>query len=142
MKTQTTHPTLTIDYKNLFQSLTAAYIVFGVDDPTFTILEENDAHAAIAMQQRERVIGRPLFDVFPDTSVQYRETGVSELLQSIRKVIRTGKPDTMPRLNYDLKDQHGQLQQKYWSVSHHPVFSVDGKVKAVYQATEDVTETV
>lgn len=134
--------TLTIDHQQLFQSLVSAFIVFDIDDPTFTIIEENEAHANIAMVKRDDVIGRPLFDVFPDTSEEYKKTGVSQLLVSIRKVIKTGKPDVMPRLNYDLKDESGELKMMYWSVSHHPVFDDEGKIRAVYQATEDITEKV
>lgn len=132
--------TLTIDHQKLFQSLTSAYIVFDVNDPNFTIIEENEAHASVAMVNRADVIGKPLFEAFPDTSEEYVKTGVSELLESIRTVVATGKSDVMPLLNYDLKDQSGELATKYWSVSHHPLFDGDGKVCAVYQATEDITE--
>jgi PAS domain S-box-containing protein len=142
MKTQATHTTVPIDYKDLFQSLSSAYIVFRVDDPDFTIIEENEAHARAAMVKRDDVIGRPLFDVFPDTSEKYIKTGVSDLLESIRSVIETHKPDSMPLLNYDLKDQSGELTTKYWAVSHHPLFNKEGDVYAVYQATEDITDKV
>lgn len=131
-----------IDSGTLFRSLNTPYIVFGVDDPDFTILEENEAHAKVAMVERDKVIGRPLFDVFPDTSEQYVETGVSRLLESIRKVIRTGKPDAMPRLSYDLKDQTGTFKTMYWSVTHYPIRGKSGKIIAVYQETKDTTEEV
>lgn len=129
-----------IDSGRLFQSLHTPYIVFGVDDPDFTILEENEAHAKVAMVDRERVIGRPLFDVFPDTSEQYIESGVSQLLESIRKVIRTGKPDAMQNLSYDLKDPSGTFKTMYWSVTHYPVRGKSGKIIAVYQETKNITD--
>ncbi|MDB5187251.1 MAG: hypothetical protein JWM07_723, partial [Candidatus Saccharibacteria bacterium] len=47
----------TIDYKELFRSLSSAFIVFGIDDPTFTIIEENEAHASIAMVKRDDTVG-------------------------------------------------------------------------------------
>lgn len=139
MKTQ---DTLIIDHEQLFQSLASAYIVFDIDDPIFTVIEENEAHAAVAMVKRENVIGRPLFEVFPDTSNEYKATGVSQLLESIRRVIKTGKPDVMPRLNYDLKDHSGTLKTKYWSISHHPIHDANGVLCAVYQVTDDITEKV
>lgn len=139
MKQRTTP---SINYQSLFRSLSAAYIVFDVNDPEFTILEENEAHAQIAMRQRDQVIGRPLLEAFPDTSESYVTTGVSELLESIRKVIRTGESDEMSQLSYDLEDTNGQLKQMYWRVSHHPVFADDGAVQAVFQATEDITDEI
>lgn len=142
MRAEITENVRHIDSNTLFQSLNTPYIVFGVDDPDFTILEENEAHAKVAMVDRQKTIGRPLFDVFPDTSEQYIETGVSLLLESLRKVIRTGKPDAMPNLSYDLKDRSGTFKTMYWSVTHYPVYGKSGKVIAVYQETKDITDEI
>lgn len=131
-----------IDNGTLFQALNTPYIVFGVDDPDFTILEENAAHADVAMVTRARTVGRPLFDVFPDTSEAYIETGHSELLESIRKVIRTGKPDQLANLSYSIKDPTGTFEQRYWSVTHYPVKGKSGRVIAVCQETRDITDRV
>jgi PAS domain S-box-containing protein len=138
----TVQNTLTIDHKKLFQSLANAYIVYGVDDPDFTILEENQAHGDIAMVKREDIIGRPVFDVFPDVSEEYMKTGVSLFKESVRKVIRTKEPDLMPNLKYDLVDTKGNVTQKIWSLVHYPVFDEDNNVIAVCQSTDDVTDKV
>ena len=133
---------LGLNVTTLFHSLNTPYIVFGVDDPAFTVLEENDAHASVAMVTREQVIGKPLLEAFPDTSEQYQKTGESRLLESIRKVIKTKRPDTMPRLHYNLRDKTGNYTQKFWNVTHYPVLDKEGHVTAVFQATEDMTDEV
>ena len=138
-KTQSNNSVL--DFEELFRSLGTAYIVFDVNDPTFTVIEENQAHADIAMVERKNVIGKPVLEAFPDTSEEYVTKGESRLITSIRKVIATGKPDMMQDLSYDLKDKHGVLTTKFWEVTHYPVFK-DGKVTAVCQQTKDITETV
>lgn len=138
MKQQTAKQSL--NYAALFKSLATAFIIFGTDDPTFTILDENEAHAALAGLKRDDVVGRPLFDVFPDMSEEYVKRGHSQLLESIRKVIATGKPDALPNLHYDIKDSKGNMQSRYWSVVHEPIVDADGKVVAVYQQTTDLTE--
>jgi PAS domain S-box-containing protein len=130
----------TLNFKDLFRSLGTAYMVFDVNDPFFTILEENQAHADIAMVERKDVIGKPFLDVFPDTSEEYIAKGDSKLLISIRKVIATGKPDAMPDLRYDLKDKKGVLTTKLWEVTHFPIIE-SGKVKAVCQQAVDITGT-
>lgn len=129
-----------LNYEKLFQVLPGAYIVFLADDPMFTIIDENETHAQVAMKNRRNVIGKPLLKAFPDASEEYVKTGVSRLVESIRKVIKTGKPDTMPDLKYDLMNKKGVLVQKYWSVTHYPIFDDKKKVIAVYQATEDITQ--
>lgn len=131
-----------LNYKELFQSLPGAYIVFGVDDPNFTILEENEAHARVAMVQTEDIIGKPLLEVFPDTSEEYKKAGRSRLIESVRSVIKSGKPDVMPELHYNIKDTHGAYVEKFWNVTHFPLLDEDRNVVAVYQATEDITERV
>lgn len=139
MKLQTT---LTIDHKKLFQSLANAYIVYGVDDPDFTILEENRAHAKIAMVKRDEIIGKPVFDVFPDVSEEYLKTGMSLFKESVRKVIRTKQPDAMPNLKYDLVDKTGAITQKIWSLVHYPIFDDENNVIAVCQETDDITDKI
>ena len=129
-----------LNFKEVFCSLGMAYIVFDANDPFFTILEENQAHAEVAMVERKDVIGKPLLDAFPDTSEMYVTKGESKLLTSIRKVIATGNSDTMSELRYDLKDKKGVLTTKFWEVTHHPIIE-GGTVKAVCQQTKDITDT-
>ena len=140
MKAEITTSIRHIDSNTLFQSLDTPYIVFGVDDPDFTILEENAAHAKVAMVDRDKTVGRPLFDVFPDTSEEYVDTGRSELLESIRNVIRTGKSDRMPGVSYSIRDKTGTFEERYWDLTHYPVFGKSGKVIAVYQETRDISD--
>jgi len=138
-KPQTTRSV--INFEQLFLSLGTAYIVFDVNDPVFTVIEENQLHAEIAMVEREDVIGKPVLEAFPDTSEEYITKGESQLLNSFRKVIATSKPDMMPELSYDLKDKKGVLTTKFWEVTHYPVFQ-DGKITAICQQTKDITETI
>lgn len=130
-----------LNFESIFQSLTGAYIIFDVNDPDFTILDENQTHAEIAMVKREDVVGKPLLEAFPDSSDDYVKRGESALLNSIRKTIATKLPDEMAHLHYDLKDQTGTLVPKYWSVTHYPVMN-NGEVTAVYQETKDITDSV
>lgn len=130
-----------LDFEDLFRSVGTAYIVFDIDDPHFTIIDENQAHADMAMVERSAVVGKPVLEAFPDTSKDYLETGKSRLLESIRKVIRTGEPDMMPDLSYDLMDYEGSLTTKFWQVTHYPIFE-KGKVRAVCQQTRDITDRI
>jgi PAS domain S-box-containing protein len=129
-----------IDYQQFFNSLPNPYIAFLPNDPVFTIVAENEAHAQVALGTIANSVGKPTFDVYPDNSEKYKKTGVSDLLESFRKVIKTGKPDTMPILNYDVKGPDGKFVEKWWRVTHYPVFDASGKLSFFYQATEDITD--
>ena len=130
-----------LNFKSVFHSLGTAIIVFDVNDPEFTVMDENESHASIAMVDRNKVIGMPLLEAFPDTSEDYTSKGESKLIESIRKVIATGQPDSMPELSYDLRDTEGTMTTKFWDVTHFPIIE-DGVVTAVFQQTKDISETV
>lgn len=136
----TSHPPKTINHQRLFRSLETPYIVFAADDPKFTIVEQNDAHARVSLVNHEDVLGKPLLEAYPDNSDEYKKTGKSELIESIRLVIKSGKRDVMPNLRYDIRDKEGNYEQRIWSLVHSPVKDETGRVVAVYQATEDITE--
>lgn len=133
--------TFNFDFEKLFHSIGTAYIVIEANDPVFTVIEQNKSHADNTMVNREDVIGKPVLEAFPDTSEEYVKHGKSRLLESFRKVIATGQPDTMPDLSYDLKDKDGNLKTLFWEVKHYPVFD-KGVVKAIYQQTTDITNTI
>lgn len=112
------------------------------DDPTFTIVAETQEHEKIAMVSPGEIIGKPFFEAFPDTSDEYKKTGVSVIAESFRRVIKTKKPDTMPVIRYDIKDQHGKYVTKYWQATHYPMFDEKDKLILILQDSRDVTEEV
>ena len=140
LNTMMTPHAQTVDYESLFASFDTAIIIFNVNDPDFTIIEENKAHATLAMTNRDDVIGKRVLDVFPDTSVEYIEKGNSQLLESFRRVIKTGRSDAMPQLDYPIKNESGELVHRTWRVVHWPLKNSEGRVTAVYQATVDITD--
>jgi signal transduction histidine kinase/PAS domain-containing protein len=131
-----------VDFGNIFDKSPLQNIVWGVDDPVFTILAQSDKHAAATLNGKEKVVGLPLLQAFPDTSEAYRKTGHSALIESIRKTIKTKKVDVMPTVRYDIQDDKGVYIERYWQASHHPLFNAKNQVYAVFQVTEDVTDTI
>lgn len=129
-----------IDYQKLFDALPGRYIAMLPNDPEFTIVAENAEHAKVAMVDPANTVGKSLFEVFPDTSETYKKTGKSELAESFRRVIKSGKPDAMATLRYDLKQPDGKVVPRYWRVTHYPLLDERGDVTLVYQNTEDITE--
>lgn len=132
----------TVDYQALFDAVPNAYIVFGADDPDFTIVAENKAHMDVALAKKRDVVGKPVLEAFPDTSRKYKETGISDLLESVRTAISTGKPDPMEVLRYDIPGPDGRMQRRYWQVTHYPIHDAGGKVTMVCQATVNITERI
>lgn len=131
-----------LDYRTVFEVLPEGYIVFAANDPDFTVVAQNDVHEKASLSKRADVLNRPLLEAFPDSSDKFKKTGVSDVVESIRRVIATKQPDVMPVTKYDVKDDDGNWVVKYWNLVHHPVFDDDGNVMQVFQATNDITDEV
>lgn len=112
------------------------------DDPTFTIVAETEEHENVAMVKTGDIIGKPFFEAFPDTSAEYKKTGISVIAKSFKRVVRTKKPDTMPIIRYDIKDEQGKFVTRYWQATHYPVFDQAGSLSLILQDTRDVTEEI
>lgn len=135
-------PLKSIDSATIFQSLNIPYLVVSTDDPNFTVLQRNEAHANLGTTRNEQVIGRPLRDVLPKTTKELRENGLQQLVDSIRQVIRTKKANNLPKFRYDIEREGKLSSPMYWNITHHPVYGDDKEVIAVYQETRDITEQV
>ncbi|HYG49284.1 MAG TPA: PAS domain-containing protein, partial [Flavobacteriales bacterium] len=68
-----------LDYRELFESSPGLFLVLKPDTPFFTILDASDAYLQATMTRREEIIGRALFDVFPDNPDDKNADGVSNL---------------------------------------------------------------
>jgi hypothetical protein len=53
----------TPDFRRLFESVPGCYLVLA---PDMTIVASSDAYLRASMTRRDEIVGRPLFEVFPD----------------------------------------------------------------------------
>jgi PAS domain S-box-containing protein len=130
-----------LDYQNLFNGLPDQYVVFKSDSPVFTMLAASEAYLAITGRSRKELIGKSLFDIFPDTSEMATETGAGELQAALDAVIESQKQESTGIIRYDLADENGVMQVRYWQATHTPIVQ-NGVCTAILQSTADVTELV
>jgi PAS domain-containing protein len=128
-----------IDFELVF-SLTPGMCL--VLDPGFTIVAQNEEHARATLSIAKDVVGRNLFAVFPDNPNHSSADGVSTVRASLLKVLKTRLPDAMPVIRYDVKDERGPYQARWWQITNTPVLGDDGYVRWIINRAEDVTELV
>src|SRR3712207_9520888 len=80
------------DFRSVFEALPGLYLVLAPDDPAFTVVGASDAYLRATMRARDEVVGRPLFEAFPDDPQDPRATGVRNLRASLETVLRTRQP--------------------------------------------------
>ena len=128
-----------IDYAAVFQALPGMVALLT---PELVFTDVNEEFLNVSGRRREDVMGRYLFDVFPDNPNDPGATGMRNLAASLRRVLDTGERDAMALQRYDVEDPErpGEWQVRYWSPVNAPVFGPDGKVALVVHRVEEVTE--
>jgi PAS domain-containing protein len=106
------------------------------------IVDINDAYARATFTNRNDVVGRPLFEIFPDNPDEELADGVSNLYASLRTVVRTGRLHAMSVQRYDVRDLQGQFVERYWQPINSPIHDRDGLLIYLLHHVEDVTATV
>lgn len=127
------------DYRRLFEVAPASYLVLT---PDFTIAAANAARLRATMTEREQVIGKPLFEVFPDNPDDPAATGVCNLRASLERVLRDKQPHAMPLQKYDIPKPGGGFETRYWAPSNTPILDDGGEVAHILHWAEDVTALV
>src|SRR5207247_99049 len=130
------------DFQALFESAPGLYLVLT---PALTIVAVSDAYLKATMTKREAILGRGLFDVFPDNPDDPTATGVRNLRASLDRVLGNRAPDAMAVQKYDMRrpeSEGGGFEEGYWSSVNSPVFGNDGEIAYIIHRVEDATEFV
>jgi signal transduction histidine kinase/ActR/RegA family two-component response regulator len=130
------------DFRLLFETAPGLYLVLA---PDLSIVAVSDAYLSATMTTRGQMLGRGLFEVFPDNPDDPEASGVRNLHASLRRVLGTRMPDTMPVQKYDIRrpeSEGGGFEERFWSPLNSPVLGMDGEIAYIIHAVEDVTEFV
>ncbi|WP_367899225.1 ATP-binding protein [Leptospira sp. WS58.C1] len=133
---------LSPDFRLLFESVPGLYLVLS---PESKIIAVSNAYLKATLTERDKILGRGIFEVFPDNPDDPDATGVSNLRSSLLRVLETKAPDTMAVQKYDIQlpeEEGGGFTVKYWSPLNIPVLDKKGKVHCIIHKVEDVTEFV
>jgi PAS domain S-box-containing protein len=133
----------TLDFRLLFESVPGAYLVLTPDSPRFTIVAVSNAYLRATKTQREEILGRGVFEVFPDNPDDPSATGVQNLRRSLQTVLQNRNMDVMAIQKYDIErpeSEGGGFEERYWSPVNSPVLGADNEVAYIIHRVEDVTE--
>jgi PAS domain S-box-containing protein len=131
-----------MDYRAIVEGLPGLFLIV---DEQLTIVGVSDAYARATLTRRDEILGRNMFDVFPDNPDDPTADGVRNLHASLRRVLKSGAPDTMAVQKYDVRrppEEGGAFEERYWTVINSPVLHADGRVRYIIHKAEDVTEFI
>ncbi|CCK31737.1 magnesium or manganese-dependent protein phosphatase [Streptomyces davaonensis JCM 4913] len=130
-----------IDYGAVFQALPGMVALLT---PELIYADVNEDFLLMTGRSREDLVGRYLFDAFPDNPNDSAATGMRNLAASLQRVVATGERDVMALQRYDVEsvERPGQWEERYWSPVNAPVLGPDGKVVLLVHRVEEVTELI
>jgi PAS domain S-box-containing protein len=127
------------DFKALFEAVLGRYLVLT---PTLRIVAASDAYLRATMTVRDDIVGRDLFEVFPDNPGDPGATGETNLRTSLARVRQFRMPDAMAIQKYDVRRPDGTFEERYWSPLNMPILDHAGEVIWIIHRVEDVTQSV
>ncbi len=131
-----------IDYRAIVEGLPGLFLILN---PELIIIGVSDAYARATMTRRETMLGKHLFEVFPDNPDDPAADGVHNLRASLQRVLKSATPDTMAVQKYDDRkpeDEGGAFEERYWTPTNAPVLDANGKIRYIIHKAEDVTEFI
>ncbi|MFF5160383.1 PP2C family protein-serine/threonine phosphatase [Streptomyces sp. NPDC000348] len=130
-----------IDYAAVYQALPGMVALLT---PDLVYADVNEAFTRGTGRSRETVVGRFLFDVFPESPNDPVATGAHQLRASLLRVLSTGERDTMAVQRYDVEspERSGHWEERYWSPVNTPVLGPDGRIVLIVHRVEEVTELI
>ncbi|HEY6925271.1 MAG TPA: ATP-binding protein [Steroidobacteraceae bacterium] len=131
------------DFQSVFEAAPGLYLVLK---PDFTIAAVSDAYLQATLTRREDIVGRGIFEVFPDNPRDPAATGVANLKASLSRVRETGVMDAMAVQKYDIRrpdSDGGGFEERFWSPVNTPVFRPGTReLSYIIHRVEDVTEFI
>ncbi len=130
------------DFRALFEAAPDLYLVLT---PDLTIVAASDAYCRATKTERDKIVGRHLFDVFPDNPDDPHASGVSNTRASMMRVLQFRRPDAMPIQQHDIRlpeSEGGGFDERHWAPLNSPVLNDAGEVVWIIHRVEDVTEMV
>lgn len=130
-----------IDYQEVFRTTPGAMALLT---PEGTILDVSDGYLEASGRSREQLLGRNLFDVFPQNPDDPSVLGPGQLRDSFEAVVTTGERDVIMPVRYDVEDpgRPGEFEERYWAVINTPMRDPLGRVVMITHKADEVTHIV
>jgi PAS domain-containing protein len=129
-----------VHFRALFESAPGLYLV--LEPEKFRIVAVSDAYLQATMTVREEIMGKRIFEVFPDDPAEPFADGTRNLRASLERVRSQRMADVMAVQRYPVRRPASEghtFEERWWSPINSPVFGPDGEIVSIIHRVEDVT---
>lgn len=130
------------NFQLLFESAPGLYLVLT---SVFDIVAVSNAYLRATMTEREKILGRNLFEIFPDNPDDPAANATRNLRESLQRVLINKTADTMAVQKYDIRkpeSEGGGFEERHWSPVNTPVFDDKEEIAYIIHRVEDVTDFI
>ena len=134
-----------IDLQRIFDAAPGCLLVLAPDCPRFTILAVTDAYLRATKTVRAMILGKGVFEVFPDNPDDPTTKAVDFARASFQRVVEHRRTDVMGIRKHDIRlpqAEGGGFEERFWNAVNLPVLGADGQVVCIIHSVEDVTESL
>ncbi|MEO1659375.1 MAG: HWE histidine kinase domain-containing protein [Pseudomonadota bacterium] len=118
-------------HKSIFDRMPNAAMILDRD---LVFVDANEAYCQAVQTEKSAMMGRYVFDVFPDTPER-----VEPVLTAFQRTL-AGDVVQLDAQPYKLQLADGTIEDRIWQVTQFPIFDDAGMVQFLVQRCEDVTE--
>jgi signal transduction histidine kinase/CheY-like chemotaxis protein len=125
---------------DVFRRSPNAYMIV---DRELKYVAANEAYLRVTASTLEDLVGKSLFEAFPNDPDDPNNEPARLLRSSLERVLETRMPDALAMIQYRVPiERNGKvaIEDRYWSATHTPLVDVNGEVVGILQHTVEVTE--
>src|ERR1700712_3146542 len=129
-----------LDLAQAFQLSPNAYMVL---DAELRYVAANDMYLRLTGSTLESLLGKRVFDLFPNDANNPNNASLLLLRGSFDRVLASAQTDVLAVLPYrvPMPSDNGMVdEERYWSATHIPLLDEHGQVAFIMQNTVDITE--
>lgn len=133
-----------VNYRRIFEEAPDIYIVLAPDPPNFTVQAVSDAYLRVTNTRREELVGRGVFQSFPEDATVPGSADEEALRASYTEVVEHERPSSVGTIRYDMtsEDSGGEYTERYWSSRSLPIFDEDGELLHILHRVDEVTDFI
>ncbi len=118
-------------HQTIFDSMPNAAMILDRD---LNFVDANEAYCQAVQRKRSDMIGRYVFDVFPDAPER-----IEPVMSAFQDTL-AGIPVQLEAQPFKLEFPDGRVEDRIWQIAQFPVRCEEGNVEFIVQRAEDVTE--
>ena len=127
-------------FSRIFEAAPGKMMVLSAEGDV--IVAATDEYAEAVRVEREAIVGRGLFDAFPDDPARTGTNGTRNLRASLQRVKALHATDVMNPERYPVKAPDGSFEERFWLPMNKPVFDRAGQLIYIIHRVEDVTDLI